>query len=86
MLAPLPNRAERVAFLTELGLKPETKETRNPRILNRGGNQAIATTITATDEPVLARRIQNRAVELQATGLKFDTAWQQAQREILTQP
>ncbi|HEV2693427.1 MAG TPA: phage protease [Verrucomicrobiae bacterium] len=86
MLAPLPNRAERVAFLAELGLKPETKETRITRVLNRGANQAIATTITATDEPALARRIQNRAVELQTTGLKFDTAWQQAQREIFTQP
>ena len=86
MLAPLPNRAERVAFLAELGLKPETKETHRARVLNRGGNQAIATTILSADEPALARRIQNRAVELQVTGLKFDTAWQQAQREILTQP
>jgi len=88
MLAPLPNRAERVAFLAELGLKAETKEkeTRTARVLNRGGNQAVATTITATDEPALARRIQNRAVELQSAGLKFDTAWQQAQREILMQP
>ena len=86
MLAPLPNRAERTAFLAELGLKPETKETHRARVLNRGGNQAIASTLIAADEPALARRIQNRAIELQAAGLKFDTAWQQAQREILTQP
>ena len=85
MLVPLADRAGRVQFLAELGLKPEAKNI-SARVLNRGGSRAIAAAAAADDEQTLARKIQNRAGELQASGLKFDPAWKQAQREITQQP
>jgi hypothetical protein len=85
ILAPLPDRAERVACLAELGLAVTKDKDRPMRVLNRGTapNAAIAAAANTDDAQTLTRKIQNRASELQAGGMKFDPAWKQAQREVL---
>jgi len=89
VIAALPSLAERTAALVDFGFKPGSNgqdgRATTTRVLNRGtGNTATAEDSTAgADEQVIAEKIKNRAGELQGKGMKFDAAWNQAQREVL---
>lgn len=84
VLAGLANREERIAFLDDCGFQAGAQATTTPkRVLNRadgkGGNPETTAT---TDEQTLAAKITNRANELQAGGMKFERAWNQARTEV----
>lgn len=83
VLAAMKNRADREAFLTECVTKAGPANSGKPsngKVLNRGeGNPAEAA--AAEDEKQRAQKVLNRARELQATGMKFEPAWAQANRE-----
>lgn len=85
-LKVLKNREERLAHLLDFDIKPVEDKAGKPaqsRVLNRkDGKQTEAITEEA-DEQALAGKIKNRTNELQATGMKFDRAWNQATAELL---
>ena len=82
-LTPLVNRAERMAYLTDLGFKPGRAEGVTPRVLNRGKGEATAAAerFAANDEQARVEKIRNRASELTRQGLRFDAAWATAVNE-----
>jgi uncharacterized Zn finger protein (UPF0148 family) len=83
-LVPLANRADRLAYLADLGHKPlDAKAPAGTQhIINRGdGKQPAA---GEPDAKALAEKITNRANELVAGGMKFERAWDQASRENRT--
>jgi hypothetical protein len=82
VLAKLANRAERIAFLDDLGLKGETAKP-GARIINRADLGQPAT--AAADDSAKAEKIMNRAKQLQAGGMKFEAAWNMARTEAATQ-
>jgi phage I-like protein len=85
----LKNRQERLTYLADFGLQPgEPSRPVAPaqgRLLNRGNGSAVPSSRVAGTETdqALALKIQNRASELQGKGLKYDSAWNQARRELL---
>ena len=88
VLAPMKNREERVAFLTDVVAKPATQAAPQTKLFNRdgkspsGGKNANGENTGAERER--AQRITNRAVELQKihNNLNAASAVIMAQREI----
>lgn len=88
----LKNRQERLGYLADFGYvpghAPNGQDARaTTRVLNRGTGahrESTASTFLAGEgEQVVAIKIQNRTSELQGKGLKYDSAWNQARREVL---
>jgi len=83
----LRNREERLGYLADFGYQPgeAVKAAPAARVLNRGAGVAreTAAALGGADEQAMAMRIQNRASELHGKGLKYDSAWNQARREVL---
>jgi hypothetical protein len=83
----LKNRQERLNYLADFGYQPgePPRPASVSRVLNRGAGPAREfSTLPAGDgDQAVALKIQNRASELHGKGLKYDTAWNQARREVL---
>ena len=82
----LKNRQERLGYLADFGYRPgDPAKAATGRVLNRGTGAARESTATVSGEGehAIAIKIQSRASELQGKGLKYDTAWNQARREVL---
>lgn len=83
----LKNREERLGYLADFGFTPggeRSQTAATARVLNRGTGAAKEPAVLHKDnEQSLAIKIQSRANELQGKGLKYDSAWNQARREVL---
>ncbi len=83
--------ADRPAWLADCGFQrggnaPAAETVTAGRVLNRGGGAAAlgkADSLAGADEKGLAQKIKNRAQELHVNGRSFDSAWQQAVREVI---
>lgn len=85
----LKNRQERLGYLADFGYEPgggRSQTAATARVLNRGtgATRELPISFAGENEQAVALKIQNRAGELQGRGLKYDAAWNQAKREILS--
>jgi hypothetical protein len=85
VLIGLKNREARVSFLKEcVTVVPAAVAAPQTKLFNRdtiapGGRAGVT---DESDPEAVAVKINNRATELRATGLKFDAAWNKAKREL----
>ena len=87
VLTGLKDRADRVGYLADLGLKPAETKTTTTRILNRGAGAATAQATEATEEAAehdRATKVMNRAQQIvkETPGIGLATATTMAAREI----